>query len=117
LRLTDGGWRGRAARAGQEKAFLTADQSDALVTALMDPEHELPILVGLYCGLRPTEYLALQWRDLDGGGLRVMQTLHRVRAQRETTHKGQPVVGFQAESQGGARAAGPFDGQPDARHL
>jgi integrase len=80
----------------KEKEFLTAEQSEALVTALMDTEHELPILVGLYCGLRPTEYLALRWRDLDldGGGLRVVQNLHRVRAQRETTHMGQTVLGF-----------------------
>jgi integrase len=80
----------------KDKEFLTAEQSEALVSALVDTEHELPILVGLYCGLRPTEYLALRWRDvdLDAGELRVMQNMHRVAADRETTHMGQTVRGF-----------------------
>ncbi len=80
----------------KEKDFLTIEQSEALVAALMDTEHELPILTGLYCGLRPTEYLALRWRDLDldAGELRVMQNMHRVAADRETTHMGQTVRGF-----------------------
>src|SRR5262249_61401355 len=40
----------------RERDFLTAEESEKLVSALIDTEYELPILVGLYCGLRPTEY-------------------------------------------------------------
>jgi integrase len=63
----------------REREFLTADESERLVTALVGLDYELPILVGLYCGLRPTEYLALRWRDvdLDAGELRVTQTWKR----------------------------------------
>src|SRR5207253_9786347 len=59
-------------------------------------EYELPILVGLYCGLRPTEYLALRWRDLDlrRAELRVMQNVHEVRKVRVTEHMGEKVRGF-----------------------
>lgn len=54
----------------KERDFLTAEESERLVAALIDTEYELPILVGLYRGLRPTEYLAMRWRDfrvVDGG--------------------------------------------------
>ena len=46
--------------------------------------------LGPYCGLRPTEYLALRWRDvdLDGGVLRVMQNIRQDGA---TDHMGQKV--------------------------
>lgn len=48
------------------------------MAALIDSEYELPILVGLCCRLRPTEFLALRWRDvdLDAGVLRVTQNVH-----------------------------------------
>jgi integrase len=49
----------------KERDFLTADESERLVAALVGQNYELPILVALYCGLRPTEYLALRWRDVD----------------------------------------------------
>ncbi|MBJ7598298.1 site-specific integrase [Candidatus Nephthysia bennettiae] len=53
-------------------------------------------LVGLYCGLRPTEYLALRWRDVDleRGELRIVQNVHRVRNDRVTEHMGRKVAGF-----------------------
>jgi integrase len=59
-------------------------------------EFELPILVGLYCGLRPAEYLALRWRDLEleAGELRVVQTVHRVRQDQASEHMGHRVQGF-----------------------
>ncbi len=80
----------------KERDFLTAEESERLVTALIDTEYELPILVGLYYGLRPTEYLALRWRDvdLDDGGLRVTQNVHRIRQDEATEHMGQRVCGF-----------------------
>jgi integrase len=49
----------------KERDFLTADESERLVAGLVGQDYELPILVALYCGLRPTEYLALRWRDVD----------------------------------------------------
>jgi integrase len=80
----------------KERDFLTAEESERLVAALIDTEYELPILVGLYCGLRPTEYLALRWRDvdLDRRGLRVTQNVHRIRQDERTAHMGQQVYGF-----------------------
>jgi integrase len=80
----------------KERDFLTADESEQLVAELIGQEYELPILVGLYCGLRPTEYLALRWRDvdLDAGGLRVTQNVHRIRQDEATEHAGQQVWGF-----------------------
>ncbi len=55
-----------------------------------------PILVGLYCGLRPAEYLALRWRDLDleRGELRVVQSVQRVRRDQVSEHLGRRVEGF-----------------------
>src|SRR5207249_6498339 len=41
----------------KEAEFLTAEESERLVDGLIGHEYELPILVGLYCGLRPAEYL------------------------------------------------------------
>ena len=53
-------------------------------------EFEVPILMGLFCGLRPTEYLALRWQDVDleRRELRVRQNVHRVKADRVTEHMG-----------------------------
>jgi integrase len=80
----------------KEQAVLTAEESEKVVEALMGQEFELPILVGLYCALRPTEYLALRWRDvdLDAGELRVTQNVHRVRQDESSEHMGQQVWGF-----------------------
>jgi integrase len=80
----------------KERDFLTAEESERLVEALIEREYELPILVGLYCGLRPTEYLALRWRDVDlhTGVLRVTQNVHRIRQDQMTEHMGQRVAGF-----------------------
>jgi integrase len=81
----------------KEAEFLTVDESERLVEALIEHEYELPILVGLYCGLRPTEYVALRWRDvepLDAGELRVVQNVHRVRNDQAGEHMGREVQGF-----------------------
>src|SRR5437588_10779130 len=77
--------------------YLTPEEAGRLLDALEGHEYELPILVGLYCGLRPSEYLALRWRDvepLDAGDLRVVQKVLRVRNDVVTEHMGQEVRGF-----------------------
>jgi integrase len=76
--------------------FLTVEESRRLVAVLGGGDFELPILVGLSCGLRPTEYLALRWRDLDlrAAELRVMQNVHRVLSTEVHEHMAQRVQGF-----------------------
>lgn len=80
----------------REGVTLTPDQAWDLLQAIEGTRYELPILIGLYCGLRPAEYLALRWRDidLDRGELRVQQNVHRVRNDRVTEHMGVSVAGF-----------------------
>jgi len=67
-----------------------------LLDVIRGNEFELPILVGLYGGLRPSEYLAVRWADLDetNGELRVTQTIRRVRNERVTEWDGLEVAGF-----------------------
>ncbi len=80
----------------REQGFLTAAEAERLVAALAGDEYELPILVGLYRGLRPAEYLALRWRDLDleRGELRVVRSVQRVRRDQVSEHLGRRVEGF-----------------------
>ena len=80
----------------READFLTLEESERLVAAVIGGEYELPILVGLYCGLRPAEYLALRWRDidLDERVLRVTQNVHKVRANEVHEQMGHDVWGF-----------------------
>ena len=80
----------------EEMGYLTPAEAARLVDALDGTEYELPTPVGLFCGLRPTEYLALRWRDLDleRGEPRVMQNVHDLRKDRVTEHMGQQVRGF-----------------------
>lgn len=80
----------------KERDFLTAAESERLVAALVGQDYELPILVGLYCGLRPAEYLALRWRDVElgSGEVRVTQNVHRIRQDQATDHMGVRVYGF-----------------------
>lgn len=61
-----------------------------------DGQHELPILVGLYAGLRPSEYLALPWAhfDQEARELRIVQAVHRVRNDRVTEWHGVKISGF-----------------------
>ncbi len=67
-----------------------------LLDVIGGSEFELPILVGLYGGLRPSEYLALRWADVDetNGDLRVVQSVRRVRNGRITEWDGVEVEGF-----------------------
>lgn len=80
----------------REAEFLTVEESERLVEALIGKEYEMPILVGLYCAMRPAEYCGLRWRDvdLDAGELRVTQNVHRVRNDQVSRHMGQDVHGF-----------------------
>lgn len=80
----------------REQGYLTPEESERVVAVLVGDLYELPILVGLYCGLRPTEYLGLRWRDvdLDAGELRVTQNVHRMRQDESSSHMGHEVYGF-----------------------
>ncbi len=79
-----------------EAGFLVPEEAVRLLDVIRGSEFELPILVGLYGGLRPSEYLALRWADLDetNGQLRVTQTVRRVRNERVTEWDGLEVEGF-----------------------
>ncbi|MGH7867237.1 MAG: site-specific integrase, partial [Candidatus Dormibacteraceae bacterium] len=80
----------------KEAGFLTAEESERVVMTLVNNPYELPILVGLYCGLRPAEYLALRWRDLDflRRELHVVQNVHRVRQDEMIEYMGRQLWGF-----------------------
>lgn len=103
----------------KEQEFLTAEESERLVAALVGEEYELPILVGLYCGLRPTEYLALRWRDvdLDEGELRVTQNVHSIRNDEVTEHAGRRVWGFRFGPAKTHRSKRPVSIPPDLVEL
>lgn len=79
-----------------EAESLTPEEAKRLIDTLRGRAYELPMLVGLMGGLRPTEYLALRWRDLDldRGELRVRQNVHRVNNDRVTEHMGVRLPGF-----------------------
>jgi integrase len=76
--------------------FLVPDEAVRLLDVISGSEYELPILVGLYGGLRPSEYLALRWVDLDTDHreLRIVQSVQRVRNDRETEWDGIRISGF-----------------------
>lgn len=82
--------------AQSEAEALTPEEAKRLIEVLRGRPYELPMLVGLFGGLRPTEYLAVRWRDLDldRAELRVRQNVHRVRNDRITEHMGVQVPGF-----------------------
>jgi integrase len=79
-----------------EAGFLLPDEAARLLDAIRGSEYEVPILVGLYGGLRPSEYLALPWAHLDRQNreLRIVQAVHRVRNDRVTEWNGVKVAGF-----------------------
>lgn len=81
---------------GREAETLTPEEAKRLIEVLRGRPYEVPMLVGLLGGLRPTEYLALRWRDLDldRAELRVRQNVHWVRIDRVTEHMGIEVPGF-----------------------
>lgn len=77
----------QALSAEQVKAFLAASEDDPLYTFF---------LLAVTTGMRPSEYLALKWSDIDfvKGSLRVQRTLNdRTRATEETkTAKGRRTI-------------------------
>jgi integrase len=79
-----------------EADFLLPDEAVRLLDAIRESEYELPILVGLYGGLRPSEYLALPWRHLsiDSREVRVVQAVHRVRNDRVTRWENVEIAGY-----------------------
>jgi integrase len=79
-----------------EADFLLPDEAVRLLDAIRESEYELPILVGLYGGLRPSEYLALPWRHLsiESREVRVVQAVHRVRNDRVTRWENVEIAGY-----------------------
>jgi integrase len=80
----------------REAGFLVPEEAARLLDVIAGSEYELPILVGLYGGLRPSEYLALRWADLDdaNGELRITQSVRKVRNDRVTEWDGVQLTGF-----------------------
>lgn len=66
-------------RVKREHAYLDADQCIALITACEGDVAEVPILLGLWLGLRRSEILGLCWDciDLEGHKLHIHRTLVR----------------------------------------
>ena len=50
-----------------DKTVLTPDQFSA-VMAELDTKHSLLVRIGVFCAFRPSELLALRWRDFDSKG-------------------------------------------------
>ena len=61
-----------------EVVMLDAEQVAALI-ARLDDEWRAPVIVALYCGLRRSEQLALNWNriDLDGGRMEIVEALDK----------------------------------------
>ncbi len=80
----------------KEADFLLPDEAARLLDAINGSEFELPLLVALYGGLRPSECLALPWSHFDPESrvLRVLQAVHRVRNDRVTEWQWVLVAGF-----------------------
>jgi integrase len=79
-----------------EAGFLVPEEAVRLLDAIRASAFELPLLVGLYGGLRPSEYLALPWAHFDTTNreLRIVQAVHRVRNDRVTEWEGVQIAGF-----------------------
>jgi integrase len=79
-----------------EAGFLLPDEAARLMDVIGGSEYELPILVGLFGGLRPSEYLALPWAhfDRERRELRVVQAVHRVKNDRVTEWADVKIAGF-----------------------
>ena len=55
----------------KEAQVLTIEEVAEFVKVLPGTRHEVLLLVALTTGMRPSEYLALQWKDVDFDGARV----------------------------------------------
>ena len=66
----------------REMTILSAEQSKALLAALIDDRLYWPVLIALATGMRRGEVLALRWRNVDfeRRTIRVMESLEKTRA-------------------------------------
>jgi integrase len=74
---TDGAQLPRLGR--REMSVLTAEQSRIFLSAVLKTHYGPVFAVALTTGMRPSEYLALKWQDIDWdrGTVRVVRTLER----------------------------------------
>jgi integrase len=68
----------------KEAQVLTVEEVARFVNVLSGTRHEVLLLVALTTGMRPSEYLALQWKDIDFDGSRI-----QVRRSLDWRRKGQ----------------------------
>lgn len=67
---------------------FTREERDQILDSLQEPHQHLFYAIRFYCGLRPSEAIALRWRDYDGQTLQVSKG--RVRGdERAATKNGQ----------------------------
>lgn len=59
----------------EEMQVLTAEQSRTLLARAAETRHHAIIATALATAMRPSEYLALRWSDLDGKAFRVVRKL------------------------------------------
>jgi integrase len=64
----------------REMAALTVDQAQALLAAIRHTRVYWPVMIALATGGRRGEILALRWRHLDGGVLRIVESLEQTNA-------------------------------------
>ena len=64
----------------KEMRAMTREQATAFLKAVKDTKREALFMLALTTGMRPSEYLALKWSDvdLDAGTVMVQRTVHRI---------------------------------------
>jgi integrase len=71
-----------AVKKAAQMPTLTADQTQELLVKLVGDPWRVPVIVGLYCGLRRSEQLALRWNriNLDARKMEIVEALNETRA-------------------------------------